>query len=107
MITKILDLDNIERKLFWILSGCLGIVLTIYLYSAFSLMGSVVSRDQISSSFREVSVTGGALEQEYITLKNSITLARAQELGFEEFPVKFSSVTSRDDSSGKLLSVRQ
>lgn len=89
MTTQILDLNNIERKLFWSLLGCLGVVVIIYLYSAFSLMNSVVVHNRASVSSREISVTSGNLEQEYLSLKNSITLARAKELGFKDVPIRF------------------
>ena len=108
MTTKILDLDNIERKLFWIFSGALCIACAIYFYSAFMLMGLVVDRDKISSSTHEISAISGSLEQEYITLKNSITLTRAKELGFKEIPVKFSTRTSSvgEENLPVILSAR-
>lgn len=108
MTTQILDLNNIERKLFWILSVSLGMALSLYLYSAFSLMGSVVARDKMSSLSYTASVSSGSLEQEYIVLKNSITLARAEELGFNEIPVKFTNGSSRDEGnlSAKFSSAR-
>ncbi len=89
MTTQILDLNNIERKLFWSLLGCLGVVVIIYLYSAFSLMNSVVVHNRVSVSSREISATSGNLEQEYLSLKNSITPARAKELGFKDVPIRF------------------
>lgn len=92
MTTQILDLNNIERKLFWILSGSLGVVIAVYLYSAFSLMGSVVARDRMSTLSHNASITSGNLEQEYLTLKNSITLERAEGLGFKEVPAKFTTI---------------
>ena len=99
MTTQILDLNNIERKLFWILTGSLGVVLAIYFYASFSLMGSVVARDRISSLSHNMSISSVELEQEYLGLKNSITLARARELGFSEVPVKFITASSLDDSN--------
>lgn len=101
MTTQTLDLNNIERKLFWILFGSLSIAIALYLYSAFSLMGSVVARDQISSLSHDASVSSGDLEQEYLVLKNSITHTRAEELGFKEVPVKFTAAPSPHE--GELL----
>lgn len=93
MTTQILDLNNVERKIFWVLSGLLSIAIAVYLYSAFSLMGSVVARDRMATLSHDASITSGNLEQEYLALKNSITLERAEELGFKEIPARFTTVS--------------
>lgn len=88
MTTKIL-VNNLERKLFWILAGFLGITLSLYVYFVVSLTLSGVARDRAISLSREKTIQANALEQEYIQLQNSVTLARAEELGFKEVTVRF------------------
>lgn len=94
MTTKIL-VNNIERKLFWILAGFLGVAMSWYLYSAISLVTSVVARDRAVSAVREKTASASELEREYISLQNSVTFARARELGFDEVRAKFTSASSR------------
>jgi len=90
MTTKIL-VNNIERKLFWLLAGFLGVAVLLYFYSVVSLTTSVVARDRAVSSAREKVASASGLEREYILLQNSITFTRAQELGFNEVHAKFTS----------------
>lgn len=99
MTTKTLDLNNIERKLFWILVLLIVICLSMYLYSVTSLTMNGVTRDRTIGSAREISNMAGDLEQEYLGLQKNITLASAENLGFHEVsaryagtPVKFSLV---------------
>lgn len=94
MTTKIL-VNNLERKLFWILAGFLGVAMSWYLYSAISLVTSVVARDHAVSSAREKMAAASDLEREYISLQNSVTFARARELGFDEAHAKFTSGSPR------------
>lgn len=71
-------------------------------------MNSVVVHNRISASSREISVISGNLEQEYLSLKNSITLARAKELGFKDASVRFSTDISLANSglTAKFSSAR-
>ncbi len=101
MTTKILDLNNIERKLFWSLSALLGACVMVYVYSVLSLTMNVVEQDRMSRTAHEIAIKVGDLEQEYLSLQKGVTLAYAQELGFEEISVKF---TSKD--SAKLSVAR-
>lgn len=94
MTTKIL-VNNIERKLFWLLAGFLGIAVSWYLYSAISLVTSVVARDHAVSAAREKMASASELEREYVSLQNSVTFTRAQELGFDEVHAKFTSESPR------------
>lgn len=88
-MTTNIFVNNIERKLFWILAGFLGVVAAFYLYSILSLTMSVVAHDRLVSRIHEISTEASAQEKEYVFLQNSITRARAQELGFAEIEVKF------------------
>ncbi len=94
MTTKTLDLNNIERKLFWILSALLGVCIIVYVYSVLSLTMNVVERDRMSRTAHEIAIKVGALEQEYLAFQKVVTLAYAQELGFKEVTVKFTERSS-------------
>lgn len=93
MTTKIL-VNNLERKLFWLLAGFLGVAILLYSYSAISLVTSVVARDHTISAAREKMAVASELEREYIVLQNSVTFARARELGFNEVRAKFTQESS-------------
>lgn len=89
MTTKTLDLNNIERKIFWILASLLGVVVVFYLYSVATLTIAVVDRNNINQASNELTNTSSELESEYLTYANSITLAYAEELGFKEVTAMF------------------
>lgn len=93
MITKTLDFNNIERKIFWILTALLSLALAFCLYSALSLTIAGVDRDYMSRSAHTLATKAGDLEAEYLAQSNSITLARAEELGFHEVNAKFANAT--------------
>lgn len=89
MTTKTLDFNNIEHKLFWILSGVITLLISIYLYSAFSLTVNAVERNKMSQTARDMELKVGALETEYMKIQNSITLTYAKDLGLKEVTAKF------------------
>lgn len=92
MITKTLDFNNLEKKLFWGLVACIGVAVTFYLYSALSLTVAGVERDRLSRQAHSLATKAGDLEAEYLMASNSITLAHAKELGFHEVDAKFATV---------------
>lgn len=94
MTTKVLDFNNIERKLFWILAGALAVCLAFYLYSVLSLTVNVVERDRALGMARTLATEAGDLESEYLTRQNAITLAAAHDLGFKEVSAKFTGDTA-------------
>lgn len=94
MTTKTLELDNIERKIFWTLLTLLGLVAVFYLYSVLSLTFAVVDRRAITAKTHELANTVGSLESEYLNRSNSMTLAYAESLGFQEVNVKFADSSS-------------
>lgn len=107
MTTQTLDLNNIERKIFWALASMLGLVLAFYLYSVASLTIAVVDRDAMSTSAHELATKAADTEQEYLAQANSITLAYAQSLGFREVSAKFAGtpIVGISESSGAKLSL--
>lgn len=89
MITKTLALNNIERKIFWIMSTALIAVFLFYLYSAFVITLAGVDRNNINRQTHELAVEAGLLEAEYLTEINKITFAYAKKLGFTEVSAKY------------------
>ena len=89
MTTKTLDLDNIERKLFWIFSAVFVGLLAFYLYAVISLTVAGVERSHLTLAAQALASQGGDLEREYMNIQNGVTLARAQELGFHEVTATF------------------
>ncbi len=91
MTTKTLELNNIERKIFWVLSMALAVVLSFYLYSALVITLAGVDRSNINRQAHELATTAGTLEAEYLAQINGVTLAYAQNMGFQEVNAKFTS----------------
>lgn len=89
MTTKTLDLNNIERKIFWMLSTAVSVVLAFYLYSSLAIVLAGVDRDNMNRIAHELAVTSGSLEAEYLSETNGVTLAYAQKLGFHEVTAKY------------------
>jgi hypothetical protein len=94
MTTQTLDLNNIERKIFWTFAALLGATMGFYLYSVASLTIAVVDRDHMSATAHELAAKAADTEREYLAQSNSITLAYAQSLGFQEVPAKFAGTES-------------
>ena len=105
MTTKTLDLNDIERKLFWFFAVLIGICLVMYLYSVMSLTVNGVERDRMVRAAREVSNTAGDLEQEYLGLQNHVTLSYAENLGFREISAKYTG-SSADNASPQFSFAR-
>lgn len=97
MSTKILDFNNIERKLFWIFFGSVVLAVGFYLYSAFALTFAVVERDKALSSVRTMALSSADLEQEYMMLQNTVTLSFAEKQGFREVAPKFTLTSSNSE----------
>lgn len=102
MITRTLDLNNIERKIFWTLISLLGMMLGFYLYSVSSLTVAVVDRDRTNAVAHELAAKAAEIEQQYLAQLNSITLAYAQNIGFKEVSAKFASTARAVDDANTL-----
>ncbi|PIY58262.1 MAG: hypothetical protein COY98_02470 [Candidatus Yonathbacteria bacterium CG_4_10_14_0_8_um_filter_43_17] len=92
MITKTLALNNIERKIFWVLLVSLCVFVSFYLYSALAITLAGVDRSNINRTLSEMSDNTGALEAEYLSMTNGFTLSYAKQLGFQEKKEKFTNV---------------
>jgi hypothetical protein len=102
MTTKTLDLDNIERKLFWTFSAVFVGLLAFYLYAVISLTVAGVERGHLTLAAQALASQVGDLEREYMNIQNGVTLARAQELGFHEVIPKFTGSPADNSSIAKL-----
>ncbi len=109
MTTQTLDLNNIERKIFWTLASLLGISIGFYLYSVASLTVALIDTSSMNATAHDLASKTATIEQEYLERSNSITLAYAQTLGFKEVSAKFANVNlpSSPADSGIKLSMAQ
>ena len=109
MTTQTLDLNNIERKIFWTLASFLGISIGLYLYSVASLTVALIDTSSMNASAHDLASKTANIEQEYLAQSNSITLAYAQTLGFKEVSAKFANtdLASNAADSGIKLSMAQ
>lgn len=98
MTTKTLDFINIERKLFWMLFGGIIFAVGFYLYTAVSLTMAVIERDEAVSSSRSIALSVSNQEQEYMQLKNTVTLSTAVDQGFKEVTPKYASNSFEPDA---------
>lgn len=105
MTTKTLDLNNIERKIFWVLTSLLVLVLSFYLYSVMALALAVGDRNNTNAEAHELATSVGVLEAEYLAQANIVTLAYAKELGFQEVSAKYAGATASVNTAGVVLSM--
>jgi len=94
MITQTLDLNNIERKIFWVLASALCAAVGFYMYSALVITVVGVDRENLFRAAHDLANKTGMLEAEYLAQSNAVTLSHAQELGFHEINAKFADVGS-------------
>jgi len=73
-----------EKNIFWILSGIIFFSAIFYIYCITSTIHNVVARERLETKSGEIALSIGQKEFDLIGLKNNITLARAQNLGFSE-----------------------
>jgi hypothetical protein len=93
MTTKTLDFNNIQQKVFWMLSSLLTVMLAFYLYSVLSLTVAVVDRNSMETAAHQLANKVGDLEAQYLAQTNSVTLAYAESLGFAEVNARFARST--------------
>jgi len=73
-----------EKSIFWTLSGIIFFSAIFYIYCITTTIHNVVARERIETESSELALSIGQKEFDLIGLKNNITLARAQNLGFSE-----------------------
>lgn len=77
-----------EKSIFWALSGIIFFSAIFYMYCVTTTIHNVVARERIETESSELALSIGQKEFDLIGLKNNITLARAQNLGFSEVQTK-------------------
>ncbi len=84
--TKILSVFGEEyvARLFWFLSGFLGILIASYLFLLMMTVSNVVAREQAEASLSLSYSRIGELESAYLSKKNTVTLALARGLGYSD-----------------------
>ncbi len=101
MKQKVLEL-NIEKTVFWTLLGVLFISAGFYMYLINSTIHNTVARQNLEAESSSLTLSIGNKEFEYISRRNNITLALAQELGFKSVKdIAYVSV-----NGGKVVAVR-
>lgn len=105
MTTKILELNNLDRKLFWIFSGLIVVLAAYYLYAMLSITSAGVARKHVVEVAYRVSLEAGELEREYMNMQNGVTLARANELGLREVAATFAGKEERGTSANTGIKV--
>lgn len=73
-----------EKNIFWTLSGVIFFSAIFYMYCITTTIHNVVARERIETESSELALSIGQKEFDLISLKNNITLVRAQNLGFSE-----------------------
>lgn len=73
-----------EKVMFWGFSGIIFFSAIFYIYCITTTIHNVVAREDIETKSSELALSIGQKEFDLIELKNNITLARAQNLGFSE-----------------------
>jgi hypothetical protein len=73
-----------EKNIFWALSSIIFFSAIFYIYCITTTIHNVVARERIETESSELALSIGQKEFDLIGLKNNITLARAQNLGFTE-----------------------
>jgi hypothetical protein len=96
MVEKVLQLNR-EKTVFWALFGVLVVLLLCYMYFVKTTINNVVMRQNLESEATTLSLDIGNQEFEYITKRNTITLALAYSLGFKDTNEK--SYVSRNPST--------
>lgn len=73
-----------EKVLFWTLSGFLLLSAVLYMYCVQSTVRNVVSGQTLEAEASHLALSMGAEEFKYISMRNSINLDAAKQLGFTE-----------------------
>lgn len=75
-------INNLEQKVFWVFSILILLSATMYMYFVSSSIVNVVLREETEMEIVKLHSMVGELESEYLRLENSITLKRAESMGF-------------------------
>jgi hypothetical protein len=87
MVEKVLQLNR-EKTMFWTLVGILLFCAGFYMYCINATVHNVVARQNLETESSQLTLSIGSQEFQYISKRNGITMATAQELGFREVSAK-------------------
>jgi amino acid transporter len=79
---------NREKTIFRALVGTLLVCAGLYIYFINATVHNVVARQNLEAESAQLSLSIGSKEFQYITKRNSVTLALAHSLGFQDAEVK-------------------
>ena len=82
--SRILNIDNLERKVFFALLAFLLLFSSLYIHWVRKTVLHVVERDRIYTEMSSLTSRVGDLESKYISLTSGITLELAVANGFKE-----------------------
>ena len=83
MVEKVLQLNK-EKTIFWVLLGILILSIGFYMYCIRTTISNVVAYQNLENEASSLSLSLGGKEFEYISKRNSITLATAYSMGFKD-----------------------
>lgn len=87
MVEKVLQLNK-EKTIFWSLLAVLVLCAGFYMYCINATVHNVVARQNLEAEGSSLILSIGSKEFEYISKRNSITIAMARELGFKDVSAK-------------------
>ena len=87
MTEKVLQLNN-EKTIFWSLLGAILLCFGFYIYFINVTVHNVVARQNLESEASSLTLKLGNQEFQYITSRNSVTLALAHSMGFKDVSEK-------------------
>ncbi|MCX6703588.1 MAG: hypothetical protein NTV02_02795 [Candidatus Zambryskibacteria bacterium] len=77
-----------EKSMFWAFSAIIFFSAIFYMYCVTSTIHNVVARERLETKNSDLALSIGQKEFDLIGLKNEITIARAENLGFKEVAQK-------------------
>ncbi len=83
MVEKVLQLNR-EKAIFWTLFGILLLSAGFYMYFVRTTISDVIARQNLENEASSLTLSIGNQEFEYISKRNTITLALAHSLGFKD-----------------------
>ncbi len=99
--TSIVNNNNLEKKIFYILASFFAVGIAFYLYLVSHAIFNIIERKNIESDIRNLSGEISTIQIEYITLSKKIDYSLAESLGFKE--AKDVYFASRKTSVGALI----
>ncbi len=79
---------NREKVIFRMLIGAIILCAGLYMYFINTTVHNVVARQSLESEASQLTLAIGSKEFQYISKRNSVTLALAHSLGFQDTEVK-------------------